>query len=424
MSNHNPKYNRLNLRKTNDAGEAGGRQVGAWFMIKAHKYNTSKHPVLAAPAKGRSKVETPLSLNEVRMLEGLVNSLQVDDQTVAFRIALYELQKRLVAAEVWLPMSSPTTTAIHHKDRSEKVSFRINADELKVIDKIAKQFKISNKTVARFAIINMAKGTRSDRAEWRKLSGNCYKLSQGEAANQWKKEKKKDGAWDPLTGSSMEDLKTAHQDALDEGAYENELIYRERGNMALMLRAQGLEHLVYPNRLAAQMDPEAWQGLDDEVDEMDTEFIDRYIFEEAEKTFRRDLNEVSDLDTQISMVRTFFKDGALTEEMCTSYIQSGEFAFPEEEEDQATEEELEEAIAEMHEWLDELGPAEPKPVTLGFDDVEAKANWAKHASEKIKEATRLMDEGNTLAALKVAMGDAFLPYVKQQGIEVPAELQD
>ena len=74
------------------------------------------------------------------------------------------------------------------------------------------------------------------------------------------------------------------------------------------------------------------------------------------------------------MVRTFFKDGALTEEMCTSYIQSGEFAFPEEEEDQATEEELEEAIAEMHEWLDELGPAEPKPVTLGFDDVEAKAN--------------------------------------------------
>ena len=96
---------------------------------------------------------------------------------------------------------------------------------------------------------------------------------------------------------------------------------------------------------------------------MDTEFIDRYIFEEAEKTFRRDLNEVSDLDTQISMVRTFFKDGALTEEMCTSYIQSGEFAFPEEEEDQATEEELEEAIAEMQGWFDELPQTEDLPVS-------------------------------------------------------------
>ena len=174
-------------------------------MIRAHKYNMSKHPVLAAPARGRSKVETPLSLNEVRMLEGLVNSLQVDNQTVAFRIALYELQKRLEAAKAWLGMSSPATTAIHHKDRSEKVSFRINADELKVINKIAKELKISNKTVARLAIINLAIGTRSDRPEWRKLSGFCHKLSQSAAANQWKKDKKKDGAWDPLTGSSMGD---------------------------------------------------------------------------------------------------------------------------------------------------------------------------------------------------------------------------
>ena len=203
------KYNKLNLKADGTGGEVGkSQQVGAWFMIRAHKYDVINHPVMAIPAKGRSKIEFPVTQQEADMLNGLVNSFQVDSPALAFRIALYETQKRLQLAEGFVRLADPHTKDKTHCGRTQKLSLRINADDLKVITKIAKKLGISNKTAARLTIINLAKGTRSDAATWRSISG-CKKLTQTEVANTWKKDKKKDGAWDKDASSSMEDLKKA-----------------------------------------------------------------------------------------------------------------------------------------------------------------------------------------------------------------------
>ena len=74
------------------------------------------------------------------MLNGLVNSFQVDSPALAFRIALYETQKRLQLAEQFVGMADPQTTDKTHCGRTQKLSLRINADDLKVITKIAKKF--------------------------------------------------------------------------------------------------------------------------------------------------------------------------------------------------------------------------------------------------------------------------------------------
>ena len=81
------RFNNQNLKNF------GGRQLGAWFPIKSHRYDTTKHPVVTTKANARRTLKFPASTQEAQLLEGLTNTLQVDQQT-ALRIALYEACKR------------------------------------------------------------------------------------------------------------------------------------------------------------------------------------------------------------------------------------------------------------------------------------------------------------------------------------------
>lgn len=81
------RFNNQNLKNF------GGRQLGAWFPIKSHRYDTTKHPVVTTKANARRTLKFPASTQEAQLLGGLTNTLQVDQQT-ALRIALYEACKR------------------------------------------------------------------------------------------------------------------------------------------------------------------------------------------------------------------------------------------------------------------------------------------------------------------------------------------
>ena len=64
----------------------------AFFPIKQHRFDSSKHPIIQSTQKCAARMTTMLSAQEDQMLEGLANSLQCN-QREAIRIALHEASR-------------------------------------------------------------------------------------------------------------------------------------------------------------------------------------------------------------------------------------------------------------------------------------------------------------------------------------------
>nr|BDD46744.1 hypothetical protein 15 [bacterium] len=368
MSN---KYNNQNLKNV------GGRQLGAWFPIKSHRYDTSKHPIVTGKANARRTLKFPVSIQEAQLLEGLTNTLQVDQQT-ALRIALYEACKRPQEAADVVQLASPTSTVKGHTQRNTSVVEKITADEAKALKSLAKSLGISEKAAARLSLIWMAKGTRSDRKEWKKFSG-CKKLGQDAIANQWQADKKTSGEWVKDGGSvEMLRLREAHRDALDEGMAENDALYDARGEMASHLVQQGLSALVYPNKLEARLFPEEYAGLDHIANQMDTDFVDRMIAEKEGDTCPWE----NDPEVLAAMAE-------------------------EDEELKLTDQEMEE-MEELAEQAFQSFSNIDKPILTNdpyFKRMQEEGERLSAAKDKMDQAIKLIDEGDELAGIILALGE-------------------
>ena len=361
------RFNNQNLKNF------GGRQLGAWFPIKSHRYDTTKHPVVTTKANARRTLKFPASTQEAQLLEGLTNTLQVDQQT-ALRIALYEACKRPQQASEAVQLASPATTVKGHTQRNTNISTKITADKATALKSLAKSLGISEKAAARLSLIWMAKGTRSDRKEWKKFSG-CQKLGQDAIAAQWQKDKKSSGEWSKVGGSKeILRLREAHRDALDEGMTENDALYEARGEMAHHLVQQGLSALVYPNKLEAHLFPEEYAGLEHIVNQMDTDFVDRMIAEKEGKEYPADnyLELLDDLD---------------------------------EEEEPMTEEEIQQLEEEAFARLSEIKPQISEEMQEYTKRINEQGERLRKSREKIDQALKLIDEGDELAGVLLALGE-------------------
>lgn len=275
------KFNNYDLIKSAnaDAGDGPNNQVGKIFPIKSHRYkDIHNHPALEGGSRKNRKVEFKVSQQEEKRIEGLINTLQCKTKADVIRIAIYEAHKALSEAEQHLCRGNALSKIAGHTGRSRMLSVKVTTEDINRLKEIAKAWKVNEKTAARTAMIFLSIVTRSDRKEWRNLSG-CKKLNQGEAMNLWKAQKKEAGEWSDDAGSSLGALKGAHQEALDEGSAENDYLYALRGEMARYLCSQGLRLQVYPNQLDAILAPHLWGGIDDEADRMDTDFVDQHLFE-------------------------------------------------------------------------------------------------------------------------------------------------
>ncbi len=265
--------------------------IGSWFPFKQHRYNTANHPIVISVVANRSKLEFPVSKQEAQMLDGLATALQVDKQT-ALRIALYEGCKAPEQVELVLIRANPSTKIAGHTGRNSKTTIKLPATENKELKALAKALNISDKQAGRACLIMLARAVKSDKPEWRQLSG-CKKLTQRELGAAWKEAKKEEGTWDNTKGSTLGNLRAANDEALDDASEYNQRLYERRGDKAKELVAQGLRAWVYPDDWFGRMDT---SFVDEQIAMEEGELEDRYPELTEEEIEELEALEIEHLD--------------------------------------------------------------------------------------------------------------------------------
>ena len=369
--------------------------VGSWFPIKQHRYETGSHPALIS--KGKKEIKVKLSHAEQLMLEGLANTFgQV--QRDALRIAVYEACKVAEDLQRDLKAGDPLTTFKGHQSRDKQLIWKVDRDLAKQLTDTAKHLKVANGTLIRASLHYVSRGVKSDSPEWRKISG-CPKIKQIDLANQWKEDQKNQGKWIVGTMTALDTLRQAQEEAWDEGYAASEALYEKRGECMMKLKADGLGSLAF---------------VDDQEKQLNVDLIDGLMAQdEADHHAARlasELEGITDQAMRDQITRDHYLVLGEEPEFIEIFIATGEWPWETEE-------------REMMEGLDEED----------FDDsflestiaATTQHTWdskatedARERTEKINQATDLIDSGDVKQGLILAMGEtAALRYLKQQGIE-------
>ena len=163
------------------------QRISAYWHFPQDRFDTSKHPINSNTDKPRFKLSCLISHQENQRLNGLINTLQVEERE-AIRIALFECcLKDGKELEPFIDQAKSTTKACGHTSRNLQLTARASEDEKKNAQAKAKELGITEKEMIRLAIIWL--GAKTKDGSLKKLT-NSKRLSDIECAKQWNTEKK------------------------------------------------------------------------------------------------------------------------------------------------------------------------------------------------------------------------------------------
>jgi hypothetical protein len=162
-------------------------RISAYWHFPQDRFDTSKHPIITNVDKPRFKLACLISHQENQRLNGLINTLQVEERE-AIRIALFECclrdEKEL---EPFIDQAKTITKARGHQTRNLQLTARATEDEKKNAQAKAKELGITEKEMIRIAIIWLGAMTKD--GSLKRLT-KSKRLSDIECAKQWNKENK------------------------------------------------------------------------------------------------------------------------------------------------------------------------------------------------------------------------------------------
>ena len=162
-------------------------RISAYWHFPQDRFDTSKHPIITNTDKPRFKLACLISHQENQRLNGLINTLQVEERE-AIRIALYECCLREAKElEPFIDQAKTITKARGHTSRNLQLTARATESEKKNAQAKAKELEITEKEMIRLAIIWLGATTKD--GSLKRLT-NSKRLSDIECAKQWNKEKK------------------------------------------------------------------------------------------------------------------------------------------------------------------------------------------------------------------------------------------
>ena len=244
----------------------------AFFPIKQHRFDSSKHPIIQSTQKCAARMTTMLSAQEDQMLEGLANSLQCN-QREAIRIALHEASRSgFKALQSTSRCARASTTNKGHTGRSRPLSVSLPKAEKHQAICLADQLELTGKEILRLAIIWLAKAIKDETIT--KLQ-DTPKLSQDSLAKQWSQTHK--GEPSKLTKLKAS-AKAAYQKAEALGQEKDKQLYEQRG---LMMQQLGDQAQLTTIDAMLQLD------ADDLIDQIINDFKDtEALGQKEEEIFR------------------------------------------------------------------------------------------------------------------------------------------
>ena len=205
------------------------------FPINQFRYDTTNHPIINGPCKGRGSQRLVLSRTESQYLDFISNALQAPTG-VSQRICVYEVLRRdKVPPKEITDLASRFTTHRNHKTRNKKADFKAPKHELLLIKLKAESWSMTEQELVRSCLLHVVSEVRS---ESRFRFDKCKRIPVDELAHAHREtyqEKKK---------GKLQALREAHMESYDEAKELGELSDREdyeaRGELLDQLNAEGL----------------------------------------------------------------------------------------------------------------------------------------------------------------------------------------
>ena len=257
----------------------------AFFPIKQHRFDSSKHPIIQSTQKCAARMTTMLSAQEDQMLEGLANSLQCN-QREAIRIALHEASRSgFKALQSTSRCARASTTSKGHAGRSRPLSVSLPKAEKHQAICLADQLELTDKEILRLAIIWLAKAIKDETIT--KLQ-DTPKLSQDSLAKQWSQTHK--GEPSKLTRLKAS-AKAAYQKAEALGQEKDKQLYEQRGLMMQQLGDQAQ---------LTTIDAMQQREADDLIDQIINDFKDTEALDQKEEEIFRIMCSYQIWDEQLA----------------------------------------------------------------------------------------------------------------------------
>jgi len=314
-ANYTNTYKLMKNSKYNDRSKSKG-----WFPIKQHRFDTSKHPCVVSEEKCASPLRAMFSPNELKMLDGLTNVLQVSERE-AIRIALYEM----VRATTTNPLEHKdkcllVSDAPNHTGRNKAVSVRIpKVEQVSAMD-YCQQFGLKSSEGIRLAVIWLAHSVRNGEL-WRLTKSP--KIGQDELAKAWSREH--EGA-EPKLKNLKEAASKSWNEAWDYYDRQAKERYEARGNW-LLQQNTGNYH-----QLMADGEGYDWTTVDAQIEIQN---------QEQEETWRQQIGEEDYLMVKATEIQDL--EGITYEEA----LELATAMFAGSEEDELTDEEAQRIMDEL-----------------------------------------------------------------------------
>lgn len=203
------------------------------FPIKQHRFDTTNHPVHQVTEKRSSRIQVKVTAEENKMLQGLARMVE-GDETLAFRIALYEAQQAQFPDLLrWSPYASMGSTRNGHKNRRTKLTIAVTSDERSQLQALAADLQLQEMECARLLFIWLSKSVRSEK---KTRLAKSKKRSQLELLKKWDAETK-----DTRTpGSKLAPMREAYAKRKEEIWEEEDELYELHGELIHRALSEGV----------------------------------------------------------------------------------------------------------------------------------------------------------------------------------------
>ena len=156
-----------------------------FFPIKQYRFDTTNHPIVQSRKECKFRLKTILSHQEEQQLEGLINSLQCSKRE-AIRISFYEaLRRGKESLQTVLIYALRDSKERGHTARSKTLTVALPNAEKKALLELGKELDLSEKEIARLAIIWLAYGIKYEAIT---RIHKCQRISYDKLADKWSKE--------------------------------------------------------------------------------------------------------------------------------------------------------------------------------------------------------------------------------------------
>ena len=130
--------------------------------INQFRYDTTNHPIVNTPCKGRVSQRLTLSQTESKYLSFISSVLQTPRE-VSLRVCVYEvLMRDKIPPKEIIDLVCRFTTHQNHKGRNKKADFKASKEELLLIKLKAESWSMTEQELVRSCLLHVVSEVRSE----------------------------------------------------------------------------------------------------------------------------------------------------------------------------------------------------------------------------------------------------------------------